>query len=1134
MTKPQGSRGKKLAVRVLKYVGLTVLIAAIVIVVSIASVLWLLTPERLTPLASRLASDYLDADVTVGHVELSFFKTFPRLQIDVEDLTVVSKSLDGLPTDVRASLPADADSLLSLRRFSGSINVAMLSKSEIALRNIVIERPKVNLLVVNDSVSNFNIIPESKDTVSEPTDMSFSVNHFRIVDALPFTYRSIPDSLDLDLRLQTLDLSEDGTPQYNLKLQTNIQSPLLKAYNVDDINVGFDAEVGWDKNHPTQVRLSDLRIATEGIDLIINTLVDFGKGIEVKELDFDVNNLNIEKLKKYAPEDLKPTVEPLETDIVVDLNARLDKPLVLSDTLPFPETTVNIAFHPGFVTYDKIHFKTVSGVFIVNTYGGGLNETRLKISQMCVASDAVDIDLDADISDMFSDPRIAGNLFGTIDFGRLHPKLKKMLKANIKGVFTSDANFNLRLSDLTPERFHYIRVNGEMNLKNFDFEANDSLISAYIRHARLEFGSDRSFEGANGIVDSLLVVKMQIDTARVMAEGAFVTMSTVTLGAGTQNNSTSADTALIRPFGGGLSIGRLHYRSLHDSLRFSLRDVSGGASLDRWRNRAKVPRLGLRFLAKRIRVADKTYMVSVGDASANIIAHIKPRRRRGEHLSYQDSIAYDSVGRPIRPHHGRKQALTIDQLDSLGAEIIELDVDNTIRNILVRWDVTGSVKAKRANFFYYKFPLRNRLRNVDCTFTTDSVSLLNTRYRVGHSDFTINGYIAGIRGALNTHRPRPLRISFDVASDSLNINELVQAIAIDEQDDDRDSKKEIIDWSMVETDNLNEDLGENAELTKPIIVPVNIDANFRIRAKTIIYADLVLSRFAGNVEMYGGAVKLNRLSASNELGNFNITALYNAPKVDDITFGMGLYLKNIHINRLKDFIPKVDSVMPMIRSLAGTVNANVALTSHITPQMDIDFNTLKAALRFEGDSLVVFDNQTFRTLSKWLMFKHKDKNMIDSISIEASFENNALNLYPFILNIDRYRLGVMGHSNLGENLDYHISVLKSPLPFKFGINIKGDFEHPKIRLGGAKFKENTVAERTVFADTTRINLIREIDRVFARGLRAARLGPLRINAPKHESYMNSLQEEPISHADSVLMINEGFIAAPDSLPFQSN
>ena len=130
----------------------------------------------------------------------------------------------------------------------------------------------------------------------------------------------------------------------------------------------------------------------------------------------------------------------------------------------------------------------------------------------------------------------------------------------------------------------------------------------------------------------------------------------------------------------------------------------------------------------------------------------------------------------------------------------------------------------------------------------------------------------------------------------------------------------------------------------------------------------------------------------------------------------------------------------------------------------------------------------------------------------------------------------MGSNDLAMNLNYHISVLKSPIPFKFGINIKGTPDDMKIRLGGAKFKENMVVERQAIADNTRVNIVRQIDTAFRRGIQKARSGRLSFRNPAPASGSQTLQnlnDDRLSHADSLQFIRQGLIENPDTTRFNT-
>ena len=238
-----------------------------------------------------------------------------------------------------------------------------------------------------------------------------------------------------------------------------------------------------------------------------------------------------------------------------------------------------------------------------------------------------------------------------------------------------------------------------------------------------------------------------------------------------------------------------------------------------------------------------------------------------------------------------------------------------------------------------------------------------------------------------------------------------------------------------------------------LVIPSNVEANINVKANNIAYSNLMFRDFKGRLNVYKGAINLEQLTAATNVGGIDLNALYSAPSKEDASFAFGLGIKDFHIKQFLELVPAIDSLMPLLYGIDGIINANIAATTRISDGMNIDIPTLKAALKLSGDSLVLIDEATFKKIGKWLMFKHKEKNVIDSMNVEMIVQNSQLEMFPFIFDIDRYRLGVMGTNDMAMNLKYHIAVLKSPLPFKFGINISGNVDDMKIRLGKAKFNE---------------------------------------------------------------------------------
>lgn len=176
----------------------------------------------------------------------------------------------------------------------------------------------------------------------------------------------------------------------------------------------------------------------------------------------------------------------------------------------------------------------------------------------------------------------------------------------------------------------------------------------------------------------------------------------------------------------------------------------------------------------------------------------------------------------------------------------------------------------------------------------------------------------------------------------------------------------------------------------------------------------------------------------------------------------------------------------MLRSFQGMVDFDAAAEAVLDSNLYIKIPTLRSAMHIRGDSLVLMDGETFAEISKMLMFKNKKRNVFDSISVNVTVKDGNVTIYPFVVNIDRYRAAVGGTQSLDMSFDYHISILKSPLPFKAGVNITGTLDDMKIRIGKAKYKDAVTPIAIQKVDSTRMDMGADIVRDFVKVMRRGR------------------------------------------------
>lgn len=1126
-------------VKLLIGLGITLGIFAVIILVAITVVVSYLKPERLTPLVTRYANEYLDAEVAIDRVELTFWHTFPRFVLDVKGLSVKSNALRQLPDSIRDRLPIYADSLASIAHFNGAVNLAKLSVGEIAIYDILIDKPCFNIVQATDKVANYDIFPESDDEKDDEGSMtvipSVSFGKFEITGGLPVRYCSLTDSTELSVRFSEANLTGSDAPLYVMEMD-GVTDARIAAMRIDNLQFGIGGNIRWSQKSPEQVELDKFRVNIGNLLTETTAKFDFGKEPVIEKLKFHLPATAFNDCVALIPENMRGELARVKTNLEFSADVNLTRPYRIGvDSIPSFNFFIDIPECSG--SYDRLNLHR----FILSAKGDidgeNLDKSTLDLARLVAIGDGVGFELSADISSIISDPLVDGEFIGGVEIDRLPKKLLEKLPATLSGSLRANSRFNFRKSYFERTEFHRIRLTGDASLKNFKVSMPELPADLYAREVELKLGTNTSFSRGEVRVDSMLMASLDIDTLALNVTGIELHGQGLKMGVGCLNIASSADTSVVNPIGASISADRLDMKSLQDSMKVRLRDASVKSTLRRFKGDKHKPQLSMNIEAARAVYGDRLSMALLRSAAADVTVYpqtpkLPPRlqARLDSLRGLYPTLAADSLyrmafrGFPRRNHHRDSAAIA-------EGEIMDIEVDNSLKSILRKWGAEGSLKAARVGVFTRMFPVRNRLIDLDIRFNSDSVVITDTKYKAGKSDFLINGSISNISRALTSASGRQRLIAnLDLKCDTIDVNEVSAAVFAGAAFLEKDTAGAVAIVPDIDDEKaLQASVEAGADTMAVLVIPSNIEATLNIKAANILYSDLVFHDFTGVLNMFNGALNLSRMSASTDIGSVDLNALYNAPSRRDVSFAFGLLVKDFHVAKFLDLVPAIDSLMPLLNDIDGIINADIAATTRIDSAMNIEIPSLKAAVKLSGDSLKVIDEETFRTIGKWLLFKNKEHNMIDRMSVEMIIDNSQLRMFPFMFDFDRYKLGVSGYNDLAMNLNYHIAVLKSPLPFKFGINISGNVDDMKIRLGRAKFNEKEMSKTVSIADTTRVNLVREIQNVFRRGVRNSKVRNLDFSNVAREIVSDDVKADTISRADSLYFIKEGLIQAPDTI-----
>lgn len=107
------------------------------------------------------------------------------------------------------------------------------------------------------------------------------------------------------------------------------------------------------------------------------------------------------------------------------------------------------------------------------------------------------------------------------------------------------------------------------------------------------------------------------------------------------------------------------------------------------------------------------------------------------------------------------------------------------------------------------------------------------------------------------------------------------------------------------------------------------------------------------------------------------------------------------------------------------------------------------------------------------------------MTVEGIIKDSKVEVFPFIVEMDRYMLGLSGVQNMDMSFRYHASLIKSPFLIKVGMDVYGeDFDNMKFKIGKPKYKSREVPVFSTVIDNTKINLVESMRNVFDKGVDA--------------------------------------------------
>ncbi|AWM12648.1 hypothetical protein DI487_01360 [Flavobacterium sediminis] len=356
------------------------------------------------------------------------------------------------------------------------------------------------------------------------------------------------------------------------------------------------------------------------------------------------------------------------------------------------------------------------------------------------------------------------------------------------------------------------------------------------------------------------------------------------------------------------------------------------------------------------------------------------------------------------------------------------------------WYPKGSIAFNKLVAIIPELGIPCLVKKTRVNFEDRNITLDNAFVALGKSKMRLSGNINNVFP--RDKKDTTLYASLSVRSRYIDANQLMSAM--------HNNTAAVNNLEKVTEEKLD---SEKTVTQKSVFkIPANINFSLDTSVDKLAFGDLEFSNIKGDVSIKESQLNLSNLSL--KLNEAELQTKFKYKPVDEtsakIFYSMSIH--NIEMEQIKDMVPVIDTLLPVAKTLEGKADFVIKGMMTINESMEPVIKTVKSIAALKAQNLKITESEAFKELAKTFMFKDKSNATIDNLEVEMLIEDSHLEILPALVEVDRYQLAIGGIQNVDLSYNYHISVLKSQIPFKTGVDVKGIIPNYDISLSKAKYK----------------------------------------------------------------------------------
>lgn len=397
-------------------------------------------------------------------------------------------------------------------------------------------------------------------------------------------------------------------------------------------------------------------------------------------------------------------------------------------------------------------------------------------------------------------------------------------------------------------------------------------------------------------------------------------------------------------------------------------------------------------------------------------------------------------------------------------------------DMLAQLNPKGSLQLDRAVVRTPRFNNSAVISNINLNADRNTLTLRGMRVQSASSSATLHGVIAGIAQFAANPKSAPLSVSLTADCDTLQLNHLARAYTLGT---DRHGRQNLSHFDRSADAQRPSD-------TVPLRLPANISASVSAKAKMVRYMNLRLENMVADINLKNRVLDIDTLSLGADFGHAGLSARIDTSNPYNTVASGAASFTHLNVVRFFDSFHALLLSMPEAANLSGVLSGDMRFRAMAFPDMYLNLPSVWSDIHLMADSLELRQSPLIHRIADMILI-HTDAPLhVADIDMHATVTDNLLEVYPFIFRCNRYMLQLGGLNNFNGDLYYHVGVDKSPVPFRFGVNVTGEWSKPHLDFGEAAFSNHrSRLITTTFMSPRTINLRRAFRSTLNEAVRKA-------------------------------------------------